>query len=79
MKAYYVDFKDGEEFQFVAGPFRSETAARKYEKLAAEVAMREIALLQFLEFGVVAIEGERGPGVFNDRLDIDPGDLLQHE
>jgi len=77
VKAYYIDFKDGDEFQLIAGPFRSEAAARKYEGRAAEIAMKKITLLQFLQYGVVAIEGEYEPGPFNGMLDIDLGDLLQ--
>lgn len=77
MKTYYVDFKDGDDFQLIAGPFRSEEAARKYEKVAAEVAMKTIVLLQFLQYGVVSIEDEYELGFFNDKLDIDPVDLAQ--
>ena len=78
-KTFFIDLDSSPDVASIRQIVDEERISllRKYEKAAARVAMQEIPLLQFLEFGVVAIEGEWELGVFNGRLDIDPDDLLQ--
>lgn len=77
MKLFYVDVVDGPNISLIAGPFRSEAIARKYEKAAAELALAKGIMSPWGDFGVSAVSGgfnEAGP--LNAELDIAVGDLL---
>jgi hypothetical protein len=77
MKLYYVDVIYGPNITLIAGPFRSEAIARKYEKAAAEIALAKGIMSPWGEFGVSSVSGgfnEAGP--LNDELDIEAGDLI---
>lgn len=77
MKAFYVDLVRGSRFALLAGPFPDEPTARKYEKPAVKLAQELDPWAAFDPFGVVSITDYAKPGVLNDRLDIDPADLLE--
>lgn len=76
MKAFYVDLVRGSKIALIAGPFPDEPTARKYERAAAKLAMDLDPWAAFDAHGVVSITEHRKPGVLNDRLAIDPADLL---
>lgn len=81
MKGFYVDLKRGAKFALLAGPFASEELARKYEKPAVMLAQELDPWAAFDPFGVVSIESQAPlpMGKLNDKLDIEPADLLQLE
>ena len=80
MKAFYVDLKRGSRLALLAGPFRDEPTARKYERRAVEKAMEIDPFTHFDLHGVISLEGEDTdkltPGKINHMIDIDPADML---
>jgi hypothetical protein len=82
MKGFYVDLKRGAKFALLAGPFPDEATARKYEAPAVKLAQELDPWASFDPFGVMSIDTatDKLPiGKLNDRLDIEPADLLQLE
>jgi hypothetical protein len=87
MKGFYVDLRRGAKFALLAGPFASEELARKYERPAVQLAQKLDPWAAFDPFGVMSIDQAKLPGKerklplgkLNDRLDIEPGDLMQLE
>lgn len=82
MKGFYVDLKRGAKFALLAGPFPDEATARKYERDAVNLAMKLDAWAAFDPFGVMSIDTKTDTlplGKLNDRLDIEPDDLMELE
>jgi hypothetical protein len=83
MKGFYVDLVRAARIALLAGPFASEELARKYERPATVLAMELDPWAAFDSYGVVSLDKPDNeplpPGKLNDRLDIEPGDLMQLE
>lgn len=82
MKGFYVDLKRGAKFALLAGPFPDEATARKYERAAVDLAMSLDPWAHFDPFGVMSIDTKTDTlplGKLNDRLDIEPDDLMKLE
>ncbi len=80
VKRFYVDLVRGQKIALLAGPFRAEEVARKYEKAAYNKALDLDCWAAFDLVGVVAIDnGQFKAGILNDRIEIDPADLMQEE
>jgi hypothetical protein len=85
MKGFYVDMRRGEKFALLAGPFASEELARKYERPAVKLAIELDNWASFDPFGVMSLDLAQLPkrkrklprGKLNDRLEIDPQDLME--
>jgi hypothetical protein len=85
VKGYYVDMRRGEKFALLAGPFASEELARKYERPAVRLALELDSRAAFDPFGVMSLDLAKLPkrerklprGKLNDRLEIDPADLME--
>jgi hypothetical protein len=83
MKGFYVDLVRAKRLALLVGPFRSEPIARKYERAAVKLAQDLDPWAAFDPFGVVGIDLANFPelselpiGKLNDRIEIDPADLL---
>lgn len=76
MKAFYVDQIRKGNFTLLAGPFPDEATARKYVTAAAKLSMKLDPLAAFDSHGVVSITEYAEPGALNDRLSVDPADLV---
>lgn len=86
MKGFYVDLVRAGKVALLAGPFPSEPVARKYERAAFQMACEVDTWASFDSHGVIAIDLARFPelpalpiGKLNDRIEIDPADLMEHE
>ena len=82
MKGFYVDLKRDTRFALLAGPFPDEATARKYERAAVKLAQELDPWAAFDPFGVMSIDTKTDKlplGKLNDRLAIEPGDLMQME
>jgi hypothetical protein len=80
-KLFYVDLVRGKRVAFLAGPFKSEPIARKYERAAVAVANELDPRSHFDPFGVVGVDPElyQAPGKVNHLIEIDPADLVALE
>lgn len=82
MRGFYVDLKRGAKFALLAGPFPDEATARKYVTPAVKLAHELDPRAWFDLHGVLSFDGKEDPlppGKLNDRLDIDPADLMELE
>lgn len=82
MKGFYVDLKRGAKFALLAGPFRDEATARKYERATVAKAHALDPWAQFDPFGVMSIDTKTDKlplGKLNSQLEIEPGDLMELE
>jgi hypothetical protein len=79
MKAFYVDIVRDKKIGLLAGPFRSEKVARKYERAAINKAMDVDPWAGFDSFGVISLDAPdyRPPGRINHLIEIDPADLMK--
>jgi hypothetical protein len=79
MNAFYVDLLRGERVALLAGPFRSELIARKYERAAFQAACDADARACFDRYGVVGVDPAKHfkVGKVNHLIEIDPADLAQ--
>lgn len=78
MKAFYVDIVRGKKIGLLAGPFRSEKVARKYERAATNKAIELDPWAHFDSFGVMSLDAPdyRPAGRLNDLIDIAAADLM---
>jgi hypothetical protein len=80
MKGFYANLIRGKKVALLAGPFRDEPTARKYLRAAANMAHQLDHWAWFDAHGTMMLERDELPiGKLNDRLDIDPADLIQTE